>query len=148
MLSVDTNILVYAVDLDATENHHVAKQLLTDLAATGNAALSEQVLFEFLNVSLGKRRRPLDQVAESIAKWIAVLPVIRSNDDVLTDTLALLVRYRLSTWDARLIATCATHDCDVLFSEDMQDGANYNGVMVVNPFNDANAGLVSKALSS
>jgi predicted nucleic acid-binding protein len=48
-------------------------------------------------------------------------------------------------WRCKL-ATCAAHGCDYLLSEDLQDGAQYGGVTVINPFNAANAPLIGQLL--
>jgi predicted nucleic acid-binding protein len=65
---------------------------------------------------------------------------------VIEDAFALLSRHRLSIWDARLLAVCAAHGCDYLLSEDMQDGAQYGGVTVVDPFKAANAAIIEQVL--
>jgi predicted nucleic acid-binding protein len=41
---------------------------------------------------------------------------------------------RFSLWDALLLATAERHGCEIVLSEDMQDGARLGGVIVLNPF--------------
>ncbi len=43
-------------------------------------------------------------------------------------------RYSLSHWDTLLIAACQEAVVDRLSSEDMQHGADYDGVNIVKPF--------------
>lgn len=43
-------------------------------------------------------------------------------------------RYSLSHWDSLLIAACQEAGVTRLYSEDMQHGADYGGVTVINPF--------------
>ena len=45
--SVDTNILIYAHDLDAKAKHEIAKEVLRDLWSSRAGVLSMQVLQEF-----------------------------------------------------------------------------------------------------
>jgi predicted nucleic acid-binding protein len=44
-------------------------------------------------------------------------------------------RYTLSHWDALIVAAALTARCDLLYSEDLQDGLVVDGrLTVVNPF--------------
>jgi predicted nucleic acid-binding protein len=43
-------------------------------------------------------------------------------------------RYSLSHWDSMLLAACKEAGVDVLFTEDLSAGADYDGVKIVNPF--------------
>jgi predicted nucleic acid-binding protein len=49
--------------------------------------------------------------------------------------LALAERYRLSIYDAMIVASALYAECDTLWSEDMQDGMLIGGTLrIVNPF--------------
>lgn len=71
---VDTNVLIYAHDLDAKEKHAVAKEVLTELWAARAGVLTTQVLQEFyLNVTR-KLSKPLTKesaraVVDRYAIW-------------------------------------------------------------------------------
>jgi predicted nucleic acid-binding protein len=43
-------------------------------------------------------------------------------------------RFRLSFWDALVVAAAEVAGCDRLLTEDLQEGARYGPVTVVNPF--------------
>ena len=44
-------------------------------------------------------------------------------------------RYRLSIWDAAIVASALLAECEALYTEDMQDGQVFEGrLTVVNPF--------------
>lgn len=53
---------------------------------------------------------------------------------ILHIALDLNARYSLSHWDSLLIAACIEAGVTTLYSEDMADGADYDGVRIVNPF--------------
>ena len=53
---------------------------------------------------------------------------------MLERSLSITRRFSLSHWDGLLVAACAEAGVDTLYSEDMDDGAEYDGVTVVNPF--------------
>jgi predicted nucleic acid-binding protein len=45
----------------------------------------------------------------------------------------------ISYWDAAIVAAAKKLGCHTLYSEDLNDGQDYDGVTVVNPFNAAPA---------
>jgi predicted nucleic acid-binding protein len=52
-----------------------------------------------------------------------------------THAFAIGDRYAFSHWDALIVAVASRHGCDILYSEDMQDGQVIApGLRVVNPF--------------
>jgi len=51
-------------------------------------------------------------------------------------------RYQLSFWDALIVAAAVQASCGYLLTEDLQEGQDLDGVIVVNPFRtDPNAFL-------
>ena len=147
MLALDTNLLLYSVDSDAGSKHQDALQFVTLAGRSGAAVLTEQNLIEFMHASLRKRLRPLAEAADSVRKWMAVFRIIVPDGTIVARTIYLLENHRLSVWDARLLATCASNDCNLLLSEDLQDGALYGTVRVLNPLNPANADIIREALA-
>lgn len=146
MISLDTNILVYAADKQAGARHAAAHQLVT--AAIGkNVGLTEQSLIEFLNVATKKTKLSFVDVAAAIRGYLAYFALLIPPATVVEDVVTLISRYQLSVWDARLLAVCDAHGCSHLLSEDMQDGARYGGVTVLNPFKASNTALIGRALS-
>jgi predicted nucleic acid-binding protein len=43
-------------------------------------------------------------------------------------------RYSLSFWDALVVAAARKAGCEKLLTEDLQDGRDFGGTTVVNPF--------------
>ena len=139
-------MLVYAVDVDAGLRHTIANDVM-DRASPANTALTEQAIFEFFHAATRKGKMPLEDAA-TIAKNLARnFRMLQSHTKIVESALDLRSRYSLNIWDARLLAVCDAHGCDYLLSEDLQDGAQYSGVTVVNPFNPANANLIGQLLS-
>ena len=146
MISLDANILVYAADLDAAERHAHAQEIIRR-ASNAHAGLTEQTLFEFFHVSTRKGKMAFADAATTMRDLLQSFAFLLPQQTVIEDTLVLRDRYGLSIWDARLLAVCNAHSCDHLLSEDLQDGAQYGGVIVVNPFNASNANLIGQLLS-
>jgi predicted nucleic acid-binding protein len=146
VISLDANVLVYAIDVDAGLRHTVANDVM-DKATAANTALTEQAIFEFFHAATRKGKMPFEDAA-TIAKNLARnFRMLQSHTKIVESALDLRARYSLNIWDARLLAVCDAYGCDHLLSEDLQDGALYGGVTVVNPFNPANAGLIGQLLS-
>jgi predicted nucleic acid-binding protein len=132
---VDTNVLIFAHDLSAGEKHVRAQDLIRELWQSGEGCLSVQVLQEFYVNVTQKVARPLapeeaGQIVADLAAWQAHRPVV---EDVL-DAIRLQERYRISFWDAMIVASATQMDCQTIWSEDLNPGQVYGQVTVLNPF--------------
>jgi len=54
--------------------------------------------------------------------------------EVLTRAHEIETRFQLSWWDCLIVAAAQAQGCALLLTEDLQDGANYGGVIARNPF--------------
>lgn len=132
---VDTNVLVYAYDRAAGEKHERARSLIRSLWETGTGAVSVQVLQELYVNIRRKARHPVsaEKARALIEDYLAWNPVI--NDGALMmAALGVEKRYRLSFWDAMIVAAAQTAGVETLYSEDFNDGQAFGPVRVVNPF--------------
>ena len=132
---VDTSILVYAHDRASGEKHELARLLVAELWGSRTGCLSIQVLQELFVIVTRRIAEPLDgsKAAEAIsdyARWTLHAP---RSEDVLS-AIELHLRYGISFWDAMIVRSAAWLSCDVLYSEDLNPGQRYDGVLVVNPF--------------
>ena len=46
-------------------------------------------------------------------------------------------RFALSYWDCLILAAAKQSGCEAVFSEDMSAGQDYDGLRVINPFDEA-----------
>ena len=134
MRFVDTNILLYSLELDAGESDKgdIARKILL----SADLALSVQVLQEFY-VQATHSRRPdaltHDFAVRLIEKWMR----FRIQDNtiaVLRDAFEIKVQYGTSYWDSTILAAAQSARCNQLLSEDLNHGQQYGTVTVVNPF--------------
>ena len=132
-LSLDANILVYAVDVDAGDRQERALQVL-DRARSRPCMLAVQTLGEFYTVATRKKRVPPRQAATVVRDWMAMFPVVGNDAEAIALALPAAEAGRFSYWDALLLATLARAGCSTLLSEDMADGSTLAGVTVRNPF--------------
>lgn len=132
---VDSNVLVYAHDLDAGKKRSIAAALLERLWRTQSGALSVQVLQEFYVAVTRKIAIPLalPQAREIVRQY---RPWVRSDTTVQTVLRASEISElaRISFWDALIVASAEEAGCAELASEDLSHGQTIAGVKIVNPF--------------
>jgi len=134
---VDANVLVYALDPSADSKQAAAVQLLERLWGSGTGCLSVQVLQEFFVTVTRKVAQPLsiDEAAERVrefAMWKVFAP---AAGDVLA-AIALQKQAQINFWDAMVVQAAVELGCDVLWTEDLNDGQVLRGVRIRDPFVD------------
>ena len=131
-LFVDTNILIYAHDRDALDKHEKAKNLVSELWSRRLLpAISVQVLQE-LYVNL-IRRNVSDVDARRTIDDYCVWQVVDNDTTLLKEGIELRERFRLSFWDGLILAAARRAQAGTIWSEDLNTGQNYDGVVAVNP---------------
>lgn len=132
---VDTNILVYAHDLDAGIRHDQAVALLKTLWESETGMLSTQVLQEFyVNVTL-KIPAPLSPaIARGLIDAYRTWRIEINTLDTVLQASEIQERDHLSFWDAMIVAAAARGGASILLTEDLNPGQFIEGVEVRNPF--------------
>ncbi len=131
--SLDTNILVYAVDRDAAARHQTAKSVVAR-AALHDCILTVQALAEFFHATTRKNLLTPTAAADFVRDWLSVFDTASADQAVLAEAMEALQSHSLSFWDAMLWATAKQAGCAAILSEDMQDGRRLGGVEIINPF--------------
>lgn len=132
---VDTNVLVYARDTAVGQKQHRASEWMEHLWRTQSGRVSFQVLQEFF-VTVTRKLRPGMDFAEAqkaVRRLFAWDPASIDNA-VLEQAWTIQARYDVSFWDALVIATALLQKCERLLTEDLQDGQDFEGLVVANPF--------------
>ncbi|MBO9577445.1 MAG: PIN domain-containing protein [Microbacteriaceae bacterium] len=131
---VDTNVLLYAVSTaeDEEAKRETARRILRD----GDLALSTQVLQEFyVQATRPSRDGALThEQAGGLIESFTRFPLQETTLGVVLGALDVRRRHGVSYWDAAIIAAASALGCSTLLSEDLADGRDYDGVVVVNPF--------------
>jgi predicted nucleic acid-binding protein len=132
---VDSNILVYAYDIDAGVKRTHAGNLIRELLEAGSGRVSAQVLQEFYVTSTQKLRNPLHrqkarEIVGSFGPWVreytTSATVLRAID--------LSELAKISFWDALIVAAAEQSNATILYSEDLNHGQVIAGIKIVNPF--------------
>lgn len=135
---VDSNLFVYAHDASAGRKREVARDLIAGLWESRSGCLSVQVLQElFVNLT---RKVPKPLPARDAATLVEDLSAWRVHSPGPRDVLAAIEFHEktgVSFWDAMILTSARSLGCRVLYSEDLNAGQSYDGVLVVNPFETA-----------
>ena len=134
----DTNVLAYAAGLrqvDADDAKIVSASLLIEpLLVEGALVLPAQVQAELHNLLRKKAGMSAVDAATMVSRYSAGATTIPTDPSVIAEAFDLAEKHNLQTYDAIILAAAAQGGCEVLYSEDMQHGFEWNGVLVVNPF--------------
>lgn len=127
----DTNVLVYLIAFESAR----AQRSATILAAGG--CVSVQVLNEF--VSVARRKRSLDW--DAVEAWLDLfrsdLTVVPMTSETQARATSIARRHQINIYDATILAAAEQAGCDVVYTEDLQDGQVIGGLTIRNPFADA-----------
>ncbi len=131
---VDTNVLIYAHDVDAKSKHEVAKRVLSELWTQRTGVLSMQVLQEFyVNVT----RKIPSPFAKDVARMVTSSYAIWCLETTPAEiSLAFRIEdeSRIGFWDALIVASAAKCGASRILSEDLNAGQMIAGVRIENPF--------------
>lgn len=138
---VDSNILIYAHDLDAGVKRERAAAKLRELWSSGTGRLSVQVLQEFYVNATRKLATPIARsTAREVIKTYGVWIHHATTAETVTRATEISDLARISFWDALIVASAEEADADELLSEDLNDGQAIAGIRVVNPLQDGYMG--------
>ncbi len=130
---IDTNIIVYAHDLDAGEKHHIAAIQLEEIWQKDNPpSISVQVLQEACAVFIkkGMPAMEINALMEDLLQW----NVIVNDQHILLEGIRLQRKLKISIWDAFIIAAAVKSGARQIMSEDLSHMKEYEGIVVTNPF--------------
>jgi predicted nucleic acid-binding protein len=126
---IDTNVLLYQVSTDPD------KATRTEALVREGGTISVQVLNELANVARRKMGLAWAEVRSLINTVRALLDVVPLDTGIHEMGLRLCERYGFSVYDGMIVAAAIHSGCDVLWSEDMQDGLRVEGALTIrNPF--------------
>ena len=136
MRFADTNVLLYAISRDPDEQTKATRA--REILATRDIGLSVQVLQEFYVQATRETRTdrlPHDQAAKLIDSFRR-FPIQEATVGTVLSAMSTRQRFCISYWDAAIVEAARALDCKIVLSEDLNDGQDYAGVRVENPFDD------------
>jgi predicted nucleic acid-binding protein len=131
---IDTNVLIYAHDVDAKAKHQVAKEILRELWRERTGVLSMQVLQEFyVNVT----RKIPSPLSKDLARLVVSSYTIWCTETTPADISAAFRiedESRIGFWDALIVSSAAKSGATRILSEDLNAGQRVAGILIENPF--------------
>ena len=129
-IALDSNILIYNHSLTCKNKMLIAVDFFNK-----NPVVSSQVISEYLNVMRRNFKIDKNELLILCSIWLekcTVQPVVFSTIKLAHD---LVDKYDFQIFDGIIIAAALEADCDILYSEDMQDGQIIeNTLKIINPF--------------
>lgn len=130
---LDSNVLLYASS--SAPGDAWKRQVAENLILKQPFVLSAQVLQEYIANALWKPSLGITESnIDATLKLAARVRVQAITLEIVVSAVILRRRFRLSQWDATILAAAAALDCVTVYSEHMSDGQEYDGVRVINPF--------------
>lgn len=132
---VDTNVLVYAHDLDAGEKRAIAEHVVRQLWVDRSGVLSTHVLYElYLKITTAIAAPVAVHDARDLVNAYRVWPVMAIELKDILAASSIGERYRLSFRDGMIIAAALKARAGIVLSEALPVGDAISGIEVRNPF--------------
>jgi len=131
---VDTNVLIYAHDVDSKSKHEIAKNILRELWSERIGVLSMQVLQEFYVNATRKIRSPLPKDSARLVVSSYSIWCMETAPAELSVAFRIEDESRIGFWDALIVAAAAKSGATRLLSEDLNPGQKIAGLSIENPF--------------
>ena len=130
---LDTNILAYACDQDQPDKRDVAREAMAQGAPGIPPCISTQVVQEFyvtatrkLNIAPLRAKDVIFSFRHMELVTVDVTDINRAVDGN--------ILWQVSFWDALIIVAAQKARCEILYTEDLNDGQLFDSVRVCNPF--------------
>ena len=131
--TLDTNLLVYAIDSAAGIRHQLSCEII-QYAVRLDCWLTLQAVSEFYAAVSRKRIVPPADAAAQAIDWLELFPCAAASNSAVRTALADAAAGRASYWDALLLATAGEAGCVAVLTEDLAGGAELGGIRIHNPF--------------
>ena len=132
---VDTNILVYAHDLDAGDKYGLAGDIVSKLWESRNGVLSTQVLQEFYVTLTRKVSSPLSKLeARKLVQKYSHWQVVLNDPSMISQASEIEESYNISFWDALIVSAAYSQNVPTILTEDLNHGQIIEGILIKNPF--------------
>ena len=131
---VDTNVLIYAHDVDAKAKHETARTVLRELWSQRTGVLSPQVLQEFYVNVTRKIATPLSRDAARLVVNSYAIWCTETTPAEIATAFHLEDQSGIGFWDALMVASAAKAGAVRILSEDLNAQQTIAGIRIENPF--------------
>ena len=131
---IDTNVLIYAHDVDAKRKHEAAKSVLHELWSEHTGVLSMQVLQEFYVNVTRKISRPISKESARLVVNSYTIWCVDTTPAEISTAFRIEDESRIGFWDALIVASALRSGATRILSEDLNAGQTIVGIHIQNPF--------------
>jgi predicted nucleic acid-binding protein len=132
---IDSNLWIYAATQSQGSPPDLRHDIARNLIQSVHPCLSVQVINE-VSINLRRKHQFTEPSLQTlIQSFFDDYPVFPLDKETLLQGSTLRESYPISFWDSLIIASALSHDCPMLYSEDMQNGLVINEKLtIINPF--------------
>ena len=130
---IDSNILIYAHDVDAKAKHEAAKRVLRELWGERRGVLSLQVLQEFYVNVTRKIKHPISKASARLIVSNYFIWCVETTPTEVSAAFRIEDEHRIGFWDALIIASALKSGATRILSEDLNAGQTIAGIRIENP---------------
>jgi len=117
----------------------LSKLLLKISLLNGSPTISVQVINEVSNNLLKKLQFQESEINSFIVNCYERYSVVNISQETFIAASEIRINHQFSYYDSIIVASALINQCEVLYTEDMQDGKLIaNSLKIINPFNDNN----------
>lgn len=137
MILLDSNILIYAINIDSPKNSKAQAFIIENIK---NLCVAHQNIFEALRIlTHPKFPNPMTSTAaiEAISTISDYLITISPNYETKFVALELIKKYEITSnkiFDAYLASTMLTNEVTMIASDNEKDLSTFKEIKVLNPF--------------
>jgi predicted nucleic acid-binding protein len=131
---VDTDVLIYAHDVDAKAKHETARTVLRHLWSQRTGILSMQVLQEFYVNVTRKIATPLSKDAARLVVNSYSIWCTETTPAEIVTAFRIEDESRIGFWDALIVASAAKSGAVRILSEDLKAQQTIATIRMENPF--------------
>jgi len=130
---LDTNIIIYAYSDDEPKKQEIANNILEEYES--QMTISTQVINELSNTLFRKFKLSAEAVEAVVLELNDNFPIVDFNLQTQLKAIKIKERYQLQFYDSMILATALENGCDIIYSEDMQNGQIIEKQLtIINPF--------------
>ncbi|MDR1320834.1 MAG: PIN domain-containing protein [Gracilibacteraceae bacterium] len=118
---IDTNVWVYLYLHDDEEKYKIAEEYLLKNNQNAVFIITWQIINEVSNTLL-RYKYPESEIRKYIEQLFKVCTIQDFTKEIVLTASSLRGKYSFSFWDSIVVGSSLFSECNILVSEDMQDG--------------------------
>jgi len=131
---LDTNLLIYAYDETDKSKQKLSMDFLDEIKRKSIPVISTQTLGEFFNVAYKKLHFSKEDAIGVCNEFKNFYPVYEISTENVFHAMKISKQTQFSYWDSLIIAMAVDTGCSILYSEDLNNGQEIEGVKIINPW--------------